>query len=130
MRCRKKCRKKVPLLFVLLTLAVFASPAIASNCLKDVSKANSCSANDVSIAAVKNNTVNVFSGGIPGTNQCIEHGQFSFTAEFEVKTTSSSTRSNIGIFFGTGQNSALTGTCTNDILSPTHPCGYIPDPAH
>src|SRR3954465_14434314 len=112
------CCKKLSVVFVLLAVAIMAAPAFAGNCLKDVSRANSCTANDVSVAAVKNSTVNVYSGGIPGTNQCIEHGQFSFTAEFEVKTTSSSTRSNIGIYFGTGQNSALTGTCTNQILAP------------
>jgi hypothetical protein len=125
MSCPTRCCRKPSLIFALLVMAILATPAFAGNCLKDVSKANSCSANDVSIAAVKNGTVNVYSGGIPGTNQCIEHGQFSFTAEFEVKTTSSSTRSNIGIFFGTGQNSALSGTCTNQILAPTHPCAFV-----
>ena len=126
MSCRTKCC--MTFVFVLLALAIVATPAFAGNCLKDVSRANSCTANDVSIAAVLGNTVNVYQGGIVGTNQCIEKGKFSFTATFEVKTTSSSTRSNIGIFFGTGQNNALSGSCTNDILSPTHPCGYIPDP--
>ena len=126
MSCRTNCCKTFSLIFALLAMAIVAAPALGqNNCLKDVSRANSCTANDVSIAAVKNGTVNVYSGGIPGTNQCIEHGQFSFTAEFEVKTTSSSTRSNIGIFFGTGQNSALSGTCTNQILAPLHPCAFV-----
>ena len=125
MSCKTDCYKKLSLIVAVLAMAMTATTAFAGNCLKDVSKANSCSANDVSVAAVKNGTVNVFSGGIPGTNQCIEHGQFSFTAEFEVKTTSSSTRSNVGIFFGTGQNSALTGTCTNQILAPQHPCAFV-----
>ena len=126
MSCPTSCCRRLSLIFALLVMAILAAPALGqNNCLKDVSRANSCSANDVSVAAVKNGTVNVYSGGIAGTNQCIEHGQFSFTAEFEVKTTSSSTRSNIGIFFGTGQNSALSGTCTNQILAPLHPCAFV-----
>ena len=122
---RTCCSKTVLFVSVLLALAVVATPAFAGNCLKDVSRANSCTANDVSLAAVLSNTVNVYKGGIPGTNQCIEKGTFSFTATFEVKTTSSSTRSNIGIYFGTGQNSALSGTCTNQILAPLHPCAFV-----
>jgi len=120
------CCKKFSLIFALLAMAILVAPAFAqNNCLKDVSRANSCTANDVSIAAVQSSSVNVYQGGIVGTNQCIEKGKFSFTATFEVKTTSSSTRSNIGIFFGTGQNSALNGTCTNQILAPLHPCAFV-----
>ena len=129
MSCRTNCCKTFLFVLALLALAIMPTPASATgNCLADVSKANSCSANDVSIAAVLSNTVNVFQGGIPGTNQCIEQGNFSFTATFEVKTTSSSTRSNVGIFFGTGQNNALSGTCTNAILSPTHACAFAGNP--
>ena len=113
-------------LLALLATAILAAPAFAqNNCMADVSKANSCTAGDVSTAGVLSNSVNVYSGGIPGTNQCIEHSQFSFTATFEIKTTSSSTRSNIGVFFGTGQSNALHGTCTNQILAPQHPCAYV-----
>jgi len=129
MSCRTCCRN-VSLVLALLALAVLATPAFAGNCIGDVSRANSCSAGDVRIAAVDSTTVNVFQGGIPHTNQCIEHGTFSFTADFEVKTTSNSARSNIGIFFGTGQASAFSGTCTDRILSPRYPCAYIPDPNH
>jgi hypothetical protein len=104
-----------------------ATPASAqaNNCVGDVGPAKSCSANDVSVADVLDNTVNVFQGGVPGTNKCFAGGKFSFTATFEVKTTSNKTRSNIGIFFGTGQNNALHGTCTDDILSPLHPCAPV-----
>lgn len=125
MSCRTYgCSKKISWVVLLLAVAIFAMPAFgqANNCLKDVSRANSCTANDVSVAAVKNGTVNVYQGGLGGGNSCIAGGQFSFTAEFEVKTTSSSTRSNIGIFFGTGQNNAQSGTCTDAILAPPHSC--------
>lgn len=130
MNCRTGSCKTLSIIFALLAMAIMATPAFAGNCLKDVSRANSCTANDVSVAAVLGSSVDVYQGGIVGTNQCIEKGKFSFTADFEVKTTSSSTRSNIGIFFGTGQNSALSGTCSNAILAPNHPCAYIPDPAN
>ena len=119
MSFRKRCLILLPGA-ILFTSAAYGQGA--ANCLGDVSRANSCSANDVSIAAVKQGSVNVFQGGIAGTNQCIAGGTFSFTADFEVKTTSSSTRSNIGIFFGTGQSNALHGTCTDAILSPQHSC--------
>ncbi len=83
MSCRTNCCKTFLFVLALLALAIMPTPASATgNCLADVSKANSCSANDVSIAAVLSNTVNVFQGGIPGTNQCIEQGNFSFTATF------------------------------------------------
>src|SRR5260370_26544 len=123
MSWRTCCCKKLSLVFAVLAMAVMAAPAFAqNNCLKDVSRANSCTANDVSLAAVLGNTVNVYHGGIVGTNQCIEKGKFSFTATFEVKTTSTSTRSNIGIYFGTGQNNALNGTCSKSIPTPKHWC--------
>src|SRR5216683_5689444 len=126
MSCRTNCCKTIVL--VLLAMAILAVPAFAGNCIGDVSRANSCTAGDVSIAAVDSTTVNVFQGGIPNTNQCIEHGTFSFTAKFEVKTTSKSARSNIGVFFGTGQANAFNGTCSNAILTPQYPCAFTGNP--
>lgn len=118
--------------FVLPALALLAvaftprpASAQANNCLADVGPAKSCSANDVSIAAVQASSVNVFQGGFVGTNKCIAGGSFSFTADFEIKTTSNKARSNIGIFFGTGQNNALSGTCTDNIIAPPHSCAYV-----
>jgi hypothetical protein len=107
--------------FALFAALTAVPPAFAQgNCLGDVGPAKSCSANDVSIAGIRSGSVVVFQGG--SGDKCIEGGTFSFTATFDIKTTSNKTRSNIGIFFGTGQNNALHGTCTDAILAPTHPC--------
>jgi hypothetical protein len=113
-------------------MAIVSVPAFAqgNNCLGDVGPAKSCSANDVRIANVIASSVNVFQGGFPGTNKCLAGSRFSFTADFEILTTSNKARSNIGIFMGTGQNNALHGTCTDSIIAPPHPCAFIPDPAH
>jgi hypothetical protein len=126
MSCRIGCRKLM-IILALLAMAILAVPAFAASgtCVGDVSPAKSCSAGDVSIAALDGSSVKVFSGGIAGTNKCIAGGTFSFTADFEVKTTSSSTRSNVGVFFGSGQNNALHGTCTDAILTPLHPCAFV-----
>lgn len=125
MSFRTSCCK---LLFVvvLLAMAFLAAPAFAQNCLQDVYTATSgqtagCTAGDVRIAAVTG--VQVI-GGVG--NKCLAGQQFSFIADFEILTTSKSSRSNIGLYFGTGtganQNGALSGTCTDAIISPQHPC--------
>ena len=107
-------------------LAVMAAPAFAQTCIQDeynsfngVSKTLSCTAKDVSVAGIAPGGISVFPGG---GDKCLAGSTFSFTATFEIKTTSSKTRSNIGIFFGTGQANALTGTCSQAILSPPHQC--------
>ncbi len=111
----------------LLAMAILPAPASAQTCIQDefnsfngVNKTLSCTANDVSVAAVKG--VTVISGGTG--SQCFAGSKFSFIADFEILTTSSKTRSNIGIFFGTapGATQALTGACSQAILSPQHPC--------
>ena len=120
------CCKTFSFLFALLALAILAAPAFAQNCLQDEYTASGggkvqCTANDVSIAAVKN--VQVI-GGIG--NKCLAGQPFSFIADFEILTTSKSSRSNVGLYFGTGtganQNGALSGTCTDSIIAPQHPC--------
>jgi hypothetical protein len=126
MSCRPCCRK-FPLTYALLALAIVATPAFAQNCLQDEfaaagnSQSVNCTANDVSIAAVKN--VQVI-GGVG--NKCLAGQKFSFIADFEILTTSKSSRSNVGLYFGTGtganQKGALTGTCTDSIIAPQHPC--------
>jgi hypothetical protein len=126
MSSRTCCCKKLSLIFALLALAVLAAPAFGQNCLQDQYTASGggklqCTANDVSIAAVKN--VQVI-GGVG--NKCLAGQPFSFTADFEILTTSKSSRSNIGLYFGTGtgtgQIGALSGTCTDSIIAPQHPC--------
>jgi hypothetical protein len=92
--------------------------AQANNCMTDVSGVSGCTANDVSVAAVTG--VTVIRGGTG--DKCFEGGTFDFVANFTIQTTSNKTRSNIGLFFGTNGVSALTGTCTDAILSPTYTC--------
>ena len=120
MSCRTKCC--MTFVFVLLALAILAAPAFAQTCLQDEYTASGggsvvCTANDVQLAQVKN--VQVI-GGVG--NKCLAGTKFSFLADFEVVTTSNKTRSNIGLYFGTAQNNALSGTCTDAIISPPHPC--------
>jgi hypothetical protein len=127
MCCRTNCCKKLSLIIALLAMAVLAAPAFAQNCLQDEftlagnSQNVNCTAGDVRIAAVKN--VQVI-GGVG--NKCLAGQPFSFIADFEILTTSKSSRSNVGLYFGTGtgpnQIGALKGTCTDSIIAPQHPC--------
>jgi hypothetical protein len=126
MCCRTNCCRKLTLILVLLAMAILAVPAFAQNCLQDEFTASGggklqCTANDVSIAAVKN--VQVI-GGVG--NKCLAGQLFSFIADFEILTTSKSSRSNVGLYFGTGtganQKGALSGACTDSIIAPQHPC--------
>lgn len=113
-------------LFALITLviALTAGTASAQTCLNDVYKAQTnhkvnCTANDVSVANVTN--VRDLNGN-PLTT-CFQGTTFSFLADFEIVTTSSSFRSNVGLYFASqGQPSALTGTCVDNIISPLHQC--------
>src|SRR6266536_1556126 len=126
MSIRTGCCKKFSLIFALLATAVLAPQAAFAqgNCLQDEYTAGGggklqCTANDVQLAAVKN--VQVI-GGVG--NKCLAGQQFSFIADFEVVTTANKTRSNIGLYFGTGtgagQQGALSGTCTDSIIAPLH----------
>lgn len=119
----------------LAAAAMLATPVFGQNqlCIQDAynypsgTKSLSCTANDVSIANVVPGTVTVFSGGVTGSpDECLSGGTFSFTAEFNIKTTSSSARSNIGIFFAGGsQTQAKTGQCSDSILAPVHSCAVV-----
>ena len=127
-----RCCSKFSLLFTLLAMAMLAAPAFgqAGTCMQDEFDAFNntpgvtlnCTANDVSVAKVTN--FNIISGGVG--QKCLEGAPFTFVADFEILTTSNKTRSNIGLFFGTGtgagQNGALTGSCSDAILSPTFQC--------
>src|SRR6266567_3164926 len=116
----------------LLGILTLAAPAFAqvvpNNCLQDEYKAagNSqtlgCTAGDVKVAKV----INVRDLGGNALTTCTAGSSFNFIADFLVQTTSTSARSNIGLYFGTGdvntQTTALTGTCSDNIIPPTHTC--------
>jgi hypothetical protein len=104
----------------ILALITGAVPASANNCLKDAYGKNlQCTANDVSIASASN--VRKLDG-TPLTT-CPSGGTFSFIADFHIVTTATR-RENIGMYFQTaGGSSALTGTCSDNIISPLHDAG-------
>jgi hypothetical protein len=101
------------------------APLVTGNCLQDIYSLSakqklSCTANDVRIAAVAN--VRHLDGtAFPACNL---GESVSFLADFLVVTNSKSTRSNIGLYFGTAaQGTALTGACTDSIVAPQHRSG-------
>src|SRR6266567_9040895 len=121
MSCRTCCCKTFLFVFVLSALAVLAVPAFAQNCLQDeYSKVNSqnlqCTANDVRVAEAIN--TRDLSGNTVAT--CSPTQTLNFFADFLVQTSSNKTRSNIGLYFATGdptvQTQALTGTCSDNII--------------
>lgn len=88
-------------------------------------KTLSCTANDVRVSAVTGVSVINPDGTVTAGGKCISGTNFSFIADFTIQTTSNATRSNIGIFFGTGSSNltndqALTGTCSDSILTPVY----------
>jgi hypothetical protein len=102
-----------------LLLLLRASPAsAANNCLQDVSSKHlQCTANDVSIAEAVNPRDPVTGKGI---TTCFQGTRFSFLVDFQVVTTATA-RENIGLYLGTTPGgSALTGTCSDNIISPFH----------
>lgn len=140
MSCRTGCCRKMLWMVALLAVAflataAFAQPGITTeNCIqnewnlaqgKSVTCTSSscslgCTANDVSIAAVEN-TRDVTGAQVA---QCQGGNTFNFIADFEIKTTSKSSRSNIGLYI------AETGTTVADALSVTNTCAdnIIPPP--
>ena len=111
------------ILIAVLALLLRAGPASAANCLKDnYGKNVQCSANDVSIASATNIK------GLDGKplTTCQLNTTFSFIADFKLVTTASA-RQNIGLYFQTaGGSTALTGTCSDNIIAPTHACPGAP----
>src|SRR5438094_5936080 len=101
MNSRTGCIKAA---LALVAATLLATPALAQNqaCVQDAynslngtHKNLSCTAGDVKIASVVPGSVVVFQGGLgDGSNKCISGGTFSFTAGFNINTTSSSARSN------------------------------------
>src|SRR6266550_3092340 len=128
----RTCCRSVSLICVLLALAILATPAFAGNtCLQDeynnVAKQKlNCTANDVRVAEATNiRDLN----GAPLTT-CFEGTTFSFIADFEIVSSSTSSRSNIGLYFATdNQTSALAkgGSCVDNIIPPAnHACAGAP----
>ena len=97
-----------------------AQTATAQNaCLQTAYGKNvQCTANDVRVAFADNVRDPLTGQTI---TSCIAGSTFSFVADFHVVTTATA-RENIGLYFATGgQGSArTTGTCSDNIISPTH----------
>ncbi len=125
----------VVLCVALLAMAIMAGSAFAQggNCLQNeynlfngaAAGASSgslnlnCTANDVRVAKVTN--VRDLNGA--NLTTCFEGSTFNFIADFEIVTSSNSSRSNIGLYFATqGQADALRGACVDNIISPIHQC--------
>src|SRR5438067_5452175 len=145
MSCRTNC-KTFLFIYALLAMAVLATPAFAAeaqNCIQNeyniqqgVSSTNTaaanrlnCTANDVRIAKVTN--IRDLNGNVLGTGVCdtshgpccIQGSQFNFIADFEVVTSSQSSRSNVGMYIvtdGTTLADALSvnKTCADNIIPP------------
>jgi hypothetical protein len=107
--------------FLLLTAAGLAS---AQTCVQDqYNKVNkqklNCTANDVRIAKVTNVRDPITGHAI---TTCNAGSPFNFLADFEIVTSSSQARENIGLYIATNsQTTALTGACVDNIVSPLHP---------
>src|SRR5262249_44757862 len=120
----------------LLALAITPAPAsaqAANTCLQNEynvaaglpatstaqSNALNCTANDVRIAEVSN--VRDPATGNTLTN-CVLGTQFNFIADFKVVTSSTSTRSNIGMYIATNSTTqALRGSCDDNLIPPPSP---------
>jgi hypothetical protein len=147
MSCRTACCKTILFLCALVAIATLATPAFAAetqNCIQNefniqqgvsptstaASNRLNCTANDVRIAKVTN--VRDINGNVLGTGVCdtskgpccISGSQFDFIADFEVVTSSQSSRSNIGMYIVTD------GTTLADALSVNKSCAdnIIPPP--
>lgn len=115
------------ILVAALALSMMAAPAFGQNCLQDEYTAAgqqqslNCTANDVRVAKV----INVRDLNGANVTSCTP-GPFPFIADFLVTTSSSSSRSNIGLYFSDkdvhDQATALTGMCEDNIISDHHTC--------
>lgn len=122
-------------LFAVVVILIFSfsmqvPSAAAQTCAQDLFTAAgnkqklNCTANDVRITSASNPR-DLSGNPIP---TCTTGQKLDFLVDFNVVTTSSSSRSNVGLYLGTipvGQpkSSALTGTCTDNIISPRHLTG-------
>jgi hypothetical protein len=127
MSCKTKFCSPLILICTLLAMAILAPPASAQTCLQDTYGKNVvCTANDVRIAAI------TAAHNLDGTviQTCNIGDRISFVATAQVVVGSTSSRSNLGMYFaednqaGTGGKDgggALTGSCYRDIIPPGHP---------
>src|SRR5438552_10746674 len=122
MSLRTNCCKKSSLIFAVLAMAILTAPAFAqiNTCLQNEynfgaglsatstaqSNALNCTANDVRIAQVSN----VRDPATGATlSSCTLGSTFDFIADFKVVTSSTSSRSNIGMYIATASTTqALT----------------------
>lgn len=134
----QKCYVSCRFLLTGMLILVAAVPAFGQNnlCTQDAynsfngltgthAKTLSCTANDVRVSGVTGVAVINPDGTVTQGGKCISGTNFSFIADFTIQTTANATRSNIGIFFGTGASNltndqALTGTCSDSILTPVY----------
>lgn len=126
MKASDRCLRKLIGVGVIAGSLAFALPQTTSAqaCLQDeynlVNKQKlGCTANDVQIAKVTN-IRNPLTGAT--LNSC-NPGPFNFLADFTIVTTSSRYRENVGLYIATNSTTqALTGSCVDNIISPSHPC--------
>src|SRR5574337_585301 len=108
----------------LVGLLVGTQPVFATNnCLQDEYNTFTkgklvCTANDVRIAQAQNPRA---ADGTPVV-QCTQGQPVTFIADFLVVTTATA-RENIGLYLSGNGASALTGSCTDNIISPLHAPG-------
>jgi len=123
--CSPRCFGRLVLLGAAVSLlSAGTGVSSAQTCVQDqYQKVNkqklNCTANDVRIAKVTN--VRDPLTGQPITT-CNGGSTFNFLADFEIVTSSSQARENIGLYIATNsQTTALTGACVDNIVSPLHP---------
>jgi len=138
MSCRTCCCKTLSLILAVLAVTVATATLTfgqAQNCIQNefnvsqgasrtstaASNRLNCTANDVRIAKVSNVRDAGTGNQLPS---CQTGSTFDFIADFQIVTTSTSTRSNIGMYI------AETGTTTADALSVNNTCAdnVIPPP--
>ena len=121
----------------LVAMVVLPAPTFAqNNCLQDEfnlfngdtsttcaaspsSVALGCSANDVSVSTVAPSSVHNITNPNLGSS-CFQNLPFDFVAEFEVVTTSKSSRSNVGLYFATLPPCSATVTTNCNPPEPAH----------
>lgn len=114
---------------LVLALGLGQAATAQNNCLQDQftaagnSQTLGCTANDVRVAKAIN--TRTLAGAT--LSQCTPGKTYNFIADFLVQTSSQSTRSNIGLYFGIGdptkQTQALSGQCSDNIIGPGNPVG-------
>ena len=126
---KTRCRGKLVALGVITGGLLIGLPQTTSaqTCLQDeYNKVNkqklNCTANDVRIAQVTN-IRDPLTGQTLTT--CFQGSTFNFLADFEILTTSSQARENIGLYIATNSTTqAQTGACDDNIISSVNSDNY------